>query len=222
MYGRQADQRLSAREAQTRAWSAPVPDVTAVPRMGTGGGMEPRVRLEWDTRDTANNRMWANTLDMGAKDVTSASLAAHPTAGASPFMPSASRDDHRPYGDAPRWEGVVSAAVAAPPDPRVSGWKPRPVGAPGSLFQNAWLDGFDVEGGEAARELRGVIREDMTGRSEDVAARITERTFENQWMSGATRTAVIRAQMDAASALRPQQDDWRAGGGKFDGRYGRP
>jgi hypothetical protein len=82
------------------------------------------------------------------------------------------------------------------------------VGAPGTLFQNAWLDGFDTEGGDTARELRGVIREDMSGRSEDAAARIMERTFENQWMSGAVRESIVRSQMDAAARLRPAQDDW--------------
>ena len=128
------------------------------------------------------------------------------------MMPSAARGDDRQYGEGIRWASDASSthpAVAAPPDPRVVGWKPRPVGLPGSLFQNAWLDGFDVEGGDTSRELRGVVREDMSGRSEDAAARIMERTFENQWLTGSTREAVIRAQIDAASRLRPEQDDWR-------------
>jgi hypothetical protein len=207
MYGRQTDQRLLDREAQTRGWTAPVPDVTAVPRMGS----EPRIRLEWDTRDTANNRLWANMVDTGAKEVTTAALAAHPTAGASPMMPSAARQDFREYGTGARWEGVVGAALAAPPDPRVAGVRTRPVEPPGSLFQNAWMNGFDVEGGDTSRELRGVVREDLAGRSEDSAGRILERTFENQWMSPATRAAVLHSQMDAAARLRPQQDDWRLG-----------
>ena len=199
--GRFTDSRLRDREAQTRSWAAPVPDITALPRVGEA----PRIRLEWDTRDTVNNRYWAATVDTGAKEVTTSMLRAHPTAGASPMMPAAARGDERPYGEGP---GIMHPAVIAPPDPRVSGWKPRPVGAPGTLFQNAWLDGFDVEGRDTARELRGVVREDMSGRSEDAAARMLERTFENQWMTGSTRTAVIQAQIDAAARLRPEQDDW--------------
>ena len=227
--GRFTDSRLRDREAQTRSWAAPVPDVTALPRMGEEQtrswaapvpdfttlpcvGEAPRIRMEWDTRETVNNRYWAATVDAGAKEVTTGMLRAHPTAGASPMMPAAARGDERPYGESPHWGSELAAgahpAVVAPPDPRVSGWKPRPVGAPGTLFQNAWLDGFDIEGQGTSRELRGVVREDMSGRSEDAAARIMERTFENQWMTGATRAAVIRAQMDAAARLRPEQDDW--------------
>lgn len=221
--GRHTDDRLRSREAQTRSWAAPVPDFTALPRVGEEQkrswaapvpdftalpkvGEAPRVRMEWDTRDTVNNRYWAATVDAGAKEVTAAMLAAHPTAGSSPMMPAAARADHRPYGERPA--ASFHPAVAAPPDPRVAGWRPRPVGAPNSLFQNAWLDGFDVEGGDTARELRGVVREDMTGRSEDAAARIMERTFENQWMTGSVRADIVRAQMDAAARLRPAQDDW--------------
>jgi hypothetical protein len=200
--GRHTDERLRSREAQTRSWAAPVPDFSALPRIGEG----PRIRLEWDTRDTTNNRYWAATVDTGAKEVTPAMLATHPTSGASPMMPSAARGDDRQYGEGPN---TMHPAVIAPPDPRVVGWKPRPVGLPGSLFQNAWLDGFDVEGGDTSRELRGAVREDMSGRSEDAAARIMERTFENQWLTGSTREAVIRAQIDAAARLRPEQDDWR-------------
>jgi hypothetical protein len=224
--GRYTEERLRSREAQTRSWVAPVPDVTALPRVGEEQkrswaapvpnfttlpqvGEAPRIRLEWDTRETVNNRYWAATVDAGAKEVTTSMLAGHPTAGASPMMPSAARVDERHYGEGPRWMSEGGhPAVAAPPDPRVSGWKPRPVGAPGSLFQNAWLEGFDIEGRDTTRELRGVVREDMSGRSEDAAARIMGRTFENQWMTDSTRETIIRAQMDAAARLRPERDDW--------------
>ena len=209
--GRHTDSRLRDREAQTRSWAAPVPDFTALPRVGEA----PRIRLEWDTRDTVNNRYWAATVDAGAKEVTTAMLSAHPTSGASSMMPAAARGDERSYGEGPQWKsGSMHPAVAAPPDPRVSGWKPRPVGPPESLFQNAWLDGFDVEGQDAGREMRGVVREDMSGRSEDAAARIMERTFESQWMTGSIREDVIRSQINVAHRLRPEQDDWRQSAGR--------
>ena len=53
-----------------------------------------RVRAEWDTRDTANTRLFST---MYPNAVTSAGLAKHPTHGAEPFMPTASRIDVKLY-----------------------------------------------------------------------------------------------------------------------------
>ena len=181
--------RIQEREAQSRSWTAPLPDFSA-PRYTEAT----KVRVEWDTRDTINNRAWNSVQVAGPKAVTAQMLAEHPTAGAEPFMPSMSRQDERPY----------SSYGSYFPDGRQG---QRPHVPPASLFQNAWLDGFDVEGGGSARELRSAVREQA--RSEgDVSARIAGRTFQNQWIPPAMTQRIVNAQIDAADALRPRADDW--------------
>ena len=160
------------------------------------------MRVEWDTRDTINNRAWNSVQVAGPKAVTAQMLAAHPTAGAEAYMPAAARQDERSY--APHNEAVAGGYF---PDGRQG---QRPQVPPTSLFQNAWLDGFDVEGGGAAREVRSAVKEQ--GRSEgDVSARIVGRTFQNQWIPPAVTQRIVNAQIDAADALRPRFDDWRVG-----------
>jgi hypothetical protein len=223
MTGRQGqhDMRLAARESQTRSWAAPtanclvlppvfsrsaapLPDLTELPRVGPG----PRVRAEWETRDTINSRMWSDMVVSGAHQVTTGMLAAHPLAGAEAGMPAAARQDGRPYHDGPtgRWMGAGAATAGGPTMPGVMA---RPVPPPASLFGTAWMDGVDVEGGDAARELRGVVKEDNSGRVADTAGRILARTFENQWMTAGVREGIVRAQLVAAERLRPTADDWR-------------
>ena len=68
--------------------------------MTTPSLSEYRQRLEWETRDTMNQRMLADTFATGAKVITPAMLAAHPTQGAWVMNPSASRQDQRPYNRA--------------------------------------------------------------------------------------------------------------------------
>jgi len=138
--------------------------------------------------------------------VTTAMLASHPLAGAEAGMPLAARQDGRPYHDGPtvRWMGTSTATA-----PTMPGVLARPVPPPASLFATGWMEGVDVESGDAARELRGVVKEENSGRAADTAGRILARTFENQWMTAGVREGVVRAQLAAAERLRPTADDWR-------------
>jgi hypothetical protein len=60
------------------------------------------------------------------------------------------------------------------------------------------------------RDVRGVVRENNHGRADDVAARLEQRTFQNQWMTPDTLRTIVDARLGAAAALRPTQDDWRS------------
>jgi hypothetical protein len=188
--------RLQARELQDRQWVSPMPDVTAMPRLSDSN----RVRLEWETRDTMSNRLWTHTVDAGPTQVTAAALAAHPTGGAEPFIPSTARQDQRhwsPTGGDGYFPSHVDSLT-------------RPELPPKSLFQNAWADGFDTEGGGAARELRSAVREDNRHRFEDTSARLAGRTFEHQWIPPTVTRQIVNQQIDAAVRLRPTADDyWR-------------
>ena len=207
MRATQHDARRSAREDQDRSWAAPLPDFTALPRVGEG----PRIRMEWETRDTMNSRLWADLQVSGAKVVTSAMLAAHPTAGAEAWMPSAGRLDRRSYGEAATGSDAVhwrSDSVGGPGGvgfAHMPGAQERPV-VPAA---GAWTTGVDSTGPNAARELRGVIKEDLGGRGEDAAGRMMERSFQNQWMSRTDQQRIVGAQLAAAEALRPAVDDFR-------------
>jgi hypothetical protein len=88
------------------------------------------------------------------------------------------------------------------------GIQERPMPPQHSLFQNTWLDGFNVEGGGAAREMRGVVRETHRGWAEDSAGRISERTFQNQWTTRGDVNRIVLSQIDAAERLRPSTDDY--------------
>jgi hypothetical protein len=159
------------------------------------------MRLEWETRDTANNRLWDNTITSGAKAVTAAMLAAHPTGGAETMTPSASRQDGR------FWTAADTGATPYFPDARQP--LERPTLPQKSLYQNPWLDGTNVDSGDVARELRNVVKEENRFRGEDTSARITQRTFEHQWIPPTVTKQIVSAQMDAAERLRTGQDDWR-------------
>lgn len=204
MRGAQHEQRRMDRESQTRSWAAPLPDFTAMPRVGS----EPRTRVEWDTRDTMNSRMWADMLSSGPHDVTAAMLSAHPTAGAHAAMPSSGRQDERPYGESASNSWMIPGGAPAPGALRMPGVQERPTAPPHSVFQNAWLSGVPVDG-DISREMRGVVKETDVGRSMDAAGRYMERTFQNQWMPSEVRQGIVAAQLKAAEALRPTSDDYR-------------
>lgn len=186
------DLRLQGREAQTRAWAAPLPDIGGFSRVG------PRVRAEWETRDTLNNRMWADTMDAGAKMVTAAMLNEHPSHGAMTQQPTASRHDDRPY----HGEGVQYFPDAKNP-------LERPRLPPRSLFENPWSAGYDIESGDVARELRGVVKENNRHLTEDVSARMAGRTFEHQWIPAEKTREIASRKIDASELLRPAHDDYR-------------
>jgi hypothetical protein len=190
------DQRLQSREAQSRAWAAPLPDpqpnISAFSRVG------PRMRAEWETRDTINNRLWADTMSAGAKAVTSAMLESHPTHGAQVMQPSAARIDNRSY----RMDGVAYF-------PDAPNQLDRPTLPPKSLFQNPWSAGYDIESGDIARELRGVVKENNRFLTEDVSARMAGRTFEHQWIPPEKTREIAERKIDASELLRPAHDDYR-------------
>jgi hypothetical protein len=180
--------RMLDREAQTRGWAAPLPDFSVMPRTTETGKM----RVEWDTRDTINNRMWTDIQTAGPKAVTATMLSAHPTGGAQTTMPTASRQDHRNWSSQPYF-----------PDPKHPG--ERPTLPPSSLFQNPAMIGVDPEGRDAVRELRGAVKEDTRWWGEDTSSRIVSHVFQHQWVA----PSVTSAQLDAAERLRPGQDDYR-------------
>jgi hypothetical protein len=194
------DQRLLDREAQTRGWAAPLPDFTVMPRAN-----EPiRQRVEWDTRDTMNNRLWSDMQVTGPKAVTATMLAQHPTAGANPMMPTAGRQDPRSYVTGPSY--FPDAQPIRPGEAR----QKRPQLPPQSLYQNAWTTDLDIDGDHrnVAREVRQVVTEENYWRNEDAGARIMERTFQHQWIPQQVTNHIVNSQLDAAERLRPTQDDY--------------
>jgi hypothetical protein len=192
MRSQQFEQRLSAREQQTRGWLAPLPDYTMVPRASAGV----RIRQEWDTRDTMNNRLWTDTLSAGPKAVTAEMIAAHPSAGAETTMPAVSRQDTRTYTESPSFFPNAN-----------QGQRPRL--PPTSVFQNPALSGFNVEGGDVVRELRSSVKEVSHGLVEDRSNRLLSRAFEHQWIPAEATNKMVDAKILAAEMLRPAQDDYR-------------
>ena len=126
-----------------------------------------RVRLEWSTRDAINVRQMADTVAAGSKRVTPAMLAAHPTRGANPMTPSASRRDTRPYTGAEYFPGAEA--------------KSRPRLPPRALFQNPWLNDFDIENGEVTHELRGAVRENNRFITENAQERVNARIWTQRY-----------------------------------------
>ena len=186
--------RLAGREQQTRGWAAPLPPVFE--RTPVVDGI--RQRMEWETRDTINNRLWADTISAGPKLVTDKMLAAHPSHGADVMTPSASRTDNRPYAVA------GPAYFPSPADPSA-----RPTLPPNSLYANPWSTGFNVENGDVAKELRGVVKEDNRFLVDNVSNRIVGRTFEHQWIPPADTRTIAERKIDVSELLRPSQDDYR-------------
>lgn len=176
-------ERLAGREAQTRGWAAPLPNI--FDRIDGA-----RQRLEWGTRDTINNRLWADTITAGP------ALARGSVAAADTMLPSASRSDNRPY--------AVSGPAYFASAPASSG--ERPTLPPQSLYQNPWSSGFNVGAGDVGKELRGVVKED---RDIDVSNRLVGRTFEHQWVPEEATRAIAERKIDASELLRPAQDDYR-------------
>jgi hypothetical protein len=181
------DGRLGDRRAQSLSWAAPLPDFSSMPRATEG----PKQRVEWDTRDTMNNRLWSDIQVTGPKAVTSSMLAEHASHGAQTMAPLSSRQDQRTYHQ------------THTQNPNQSRTEPPP----SSVFQNLSLRGFDVENGDVARELRSTVKEDNRFRTEDASTRIAGRTFENQWMSPLATQQIVQDLTNTAEQLRYEQDD---------------
>lgn len=194
--------RIDQRQQQNRSWAGPMFDQTALPRFEGGA----RVRAEWDTRGTMNNRIWTNTMVGGAKQVSSEMLGAHPTNGTWVGNPQDARKDKR------EWYAGQSAAHAGSYFPDVAGAGERPRLPDSSLQHNPYLSGWDPESADTMRELRGVVKESNAWTMEDAAVRVQQRTFQHQWLPGRGV-----AQLEAAERLRPQSDDFRQDFGAFTG-----
>ena len=186
----------SARELQNRSFAAPLPDFSQMPRTTEA----PRLRVEWDTRDTMNNRLWSDLQVTGPLVVTSAALASHPSGGAQVTQPSLARQDVRAY-TAPGY--FPDAAAARPGSLPVA-----PVLPPRSLFENPWTAALDTDQ-NTAREFRSVVKEENRTRGDDVTSKTMERMFQHHWVSPQASKDVVLLQMAAAERLRPAQDDYR-------------
>ena len=180
----QHQQRLSSREEQTRAWSSPVPEI--IPRAGIHA---PRMRMEWDTRDTINNRIWSDLVDSGPKQITSQMVLENPMIGVSQVMPASARTDTRSWQKGPQYF----------PDPPAG---QRPILPTSSLIDSSWGRDYDADGRQAAREAAGVVKETKRYYGEEVAGRINDRTFQQQW---SVRPPLSRP----LDVLRPQQDNYQ-------------
>ena len=193
-----ADIGQSARELQNRSFAAPLPDFSQMPRTTEA----PRMRVEWDTRDTMNNRLWSDLQTTGPMVVTSANLASHPTGGAQMTTPSLARQDVRGY-TAP---GYFPDAATMRPGP--TALPVAPTLPARSLFENPWTSTLDTDH-NTAREFRGVVKEENRSRGDEVTSRTMERMFQHHWVSPSASKDVVLSQMAAAERLRPAMDDYR-------------
>jgi hypothetical protein len=189
--------RLQDREAQSRGWASPVPTPQ---NFNIHDGT--RTRVEWETRDTINNRLWADTISAGPKAVTAAMLAAHVSHGSETMLPANSRKDNRPYHDNVQYYPDAAA-------PRDGLPQDRPVLPARNLDLNPWTNHYDIESGDIARELRGAVKESNRFFTQDVSARMAGRTFEHQWIPAAASRAIAEQKLEASELLRPAQDDYR-------------
>jgi hypothetical protein len=186
----------SLREQQNRSFAAPLPDFSQMPRTTEA----PRMRVEWDTRDTMNNRLWSDLQSTGPLVITSAALSAHPTGGAQVTQPSLARQDARAY-TAP---GYFPDAAT----PRPLSLPVAPTLPPQSLFKNPWTSSLDTDH-NTVREFKGAVKEENRSRGDDVTSRTMERMFQHHWNSPQASKDVVLSQMAAAERLRPAMDDYR-------------
>jgi hypothetical protein len=185
---RVSDKRRIEREAQTRSWAAPLPDFSSMPRSTEA----PRMRFEWDTRDTANNRLWSDIQITGPKAITSAMVSNHPTSGANTMNPTVSRQDTRSYLHDEYFPSSI-------PRPGESHQRP-------TLPTQTYSSDNDQN---SIRAFNGVVKEDNSFRTEDRSARIMERNFTHQWLSPEATKHIVQNQIQTAELLRPKQDDYR-------------
>lgn len=183
-----SDQRRLERESQTRSWAAPLPDFSSLPRSTEA----PRMRLEWDTRDTTNNRLWSDIQVTGPKAVTSAMVSSHPTHGANIMNPTVSRQDTRMYTNEEYFPVAVPRPGEAPQRPSIPTQKYSPESNPNTV-----------------RGFSGAVKENNSFRTEDRSIRIMERNFTHQWLSPEMTQTIVSSQIQTAELLRPKQDDYR-------------
>lgn len=181
------DSRISARGDQTRSWAAPMPVFGQIPPQTA------RTRVEWDTRDTANNRLYSDIQVTGPKAVTSAALANHPTHGAEPFMPTVSRNDSNLY----REESFFPDSRARP---SASGMVDRARLPQQDMSRNPYTS--SVDGIDLLREVQRSVVEDNRFRNTDTDARIIQRVFTDQLVTPEMTRSIVERQVSAAEKLR--------------------
>ena len=189
------NERIGARANQDRGWAAPMPNFSQIRNNESA-----RVRVEWDTRDTVNNRLYSDMLTMGPKTVTTAMLASHPTQGAEPFMPTVSRKDENMY------QGL-SYFPNSEIQPSASGRRERARLPPPGLAQNPYTAALDTDT-EYVRELRQSVVEDNRYNKDDTDARIMDRVFTHQLITAEMTKSIVERQLEAAETLRPKTDSW--------------
>ena len=189
------DSRIQARGDQTRSWAAPMPAFGQIPPQTA------RTRLEWDTRDTTNNRLFQNMQVAGAKTVTPAMLAEHPTRGAEPFMPTTSKYDLNQYSSGGFYPD-------SPAFPSVSGQVERPR-LPRLDSSNPFLASLDTECPETLiREIKHSVIEDNRFRKDDVDSRIINRVFTDRLIPTEMRTSIVERQVAASELFTASNQVW--------------
>ena len=181
------DSRMQARGDQTRSWAAPLPIFGQIPLQTA------RTRVEWDTRDTANNRIFSDIQVAGPKVVTSAALAKHPTHGAEPFMPTVSRNDVNLY----REESFFPDSKILP---SASGMAERARLPQQDMSRNPYTSSVDIP--DLLREVQKSIGEDNRFRNTDTDARIVQRVFTDQMITAEMTRSIVERQVAAAEKLR--------------------
>ena len=150
------------------------------------------MRLEWDTRDTTNNRLWSDIQVTGPKAVTSAMLGNHPSLGANTMNPTVSRQDTRTYLNEDYFPSIATRPGEIPQRPVLPSQKYFP-----DSDQNT------------IRNFNGAVKENNSFRTEDRSARIMERNFTHQWLTPDMTKSIVNSQVQTAELLRPKQDDYR-------------
>ena len=190
------DSRIQARGDQTRSWAAPMPAFGQIPPQTA------RVRLEWDTRDTVNNRLFQNMVVAGAKTVTPTMLAEHPTRGAEPFMPTVSRNDINQYGGPSFYPDSTAT-------PSTSGLVERAY-LPRLDSSNPFLSSLDTMRSPESltREIKHSVVEDNRFRTEDTDSRILNRVFTDRLIPTEMRTAIFEKQVSASELFTASNQVW--------------
>lgn len=190
------DSRMQARGDQTRSWAAPMPAFGQIPPQTA------RVRLEWDTRDTVNNRLFQNMLVAGAKTVTPSMLAEHPTRGAEPFMPTVSRNDINQY----RQGGFYPDSTATP---SASGMVER-ANLPRLDSSNPFLSSLDSVGSPESltREIKHSVIEDNRFNIVDTDSRMLNRVFTDRLIPTEMRTSIVERNVAASELFSASNQVW--------------
>jgi len=129
------------------------------------------MRVEWDTRDTINTRLYSDMLASGAKAVTVAMLKDHPSHGARVMLPTTSRLDTNTYIDDNQY------FPNAPGLPDGMGLQARARLPAQGIDRNPFTSSLD---GGVIREVRRSVIEDNRFSKDDTGARMVQRVFQSK------------------------------------------